>query len=1065
MSVRALIFSGSMALLGVLALGPRAWACNPNHFHVANDPDALVQDQPLSFTPCVGGMAGPYPCDKVDLMAFLPKASISAPGPTSAAISDIWGWTDSVTGHEWALVGRTNGTAFVDVTDPANPVYAGNLPTHTGESSWRELKTYMDHAYIVSDQNGQHGMQIFDLTQLRNVVNPPVLFTETAHYAGFGRCHDMVLNEETGFGYCVGSDTCNGGAHIMNLANPEAPVFAGCDGNDGYTHDAQCVVYHGPDAQWFGHEVCFNSNVDTLTIMDVSNKSSLFQISRTGYAGYGYTHQGWLTEDQRYFLVDDELDEENYGHNTYTYIWDLANLDAPILMGHYTGPTPSIDHNQFIKGNYSYQADYRSGFRLLDISQIASATLSQFGYFDTYPSSNTADFSGAWGNYPFFASGTVIVSSIGEGLFVLRPQNIVDFSLSLGSSSFDVCSPGDAATSVTVGAQGGYAGDVALSAIGLPAGATASFVPNPVTAPGSGSMTVSVSGTAPGSYAFNVHGEDLPLAHDLPASLRVADAVPPAPVQTAPPDGALNQPARPTFIWNAAAQATSYVVDIAVDPGFAGIIHQSPAVNVTTYTPTVDLPLNQELFWRLRAFDACGVGANSQVWSFTTGVAVVPVVSVTSASAAEPTSPMSFPVTLSAFTSQFVTVNYSTAPGTASSGIDFQPASGALTFPPNVTSQAIGVGILDDLLDENDETFTVTLANPVNGTLGNAVATGTILDNDPPPSLAIPDASVFEGNVGTRLLSFAPTLSLPSGKTITVDFATGGGTATPGSDYVSASGSLSFAPGSTARPLDVTVMSDLTNEPDETFQVALSNAVNVTLPASPAIGTIRNDDPLAAAAGRELVHGSVVQADLAAGPGPVGDQDLYRIAVPARSSMEVVADQVTGDLAPLVLQRVASDGTTIFESATGLSLRWENPTGAVADTDRVRVVSGGCTADCSSDDRYRIRALDTTSSVSRFNNSATQITILLLQNTTAEAVTGNVWLWDPAGSFLGGQAFSLAARAGLVLDTRTVAGGAGQSGSISVSHTGTYGGLTGKAVALEPATGFTFDTPVLPRPR
>jgi choice-of-anchor B domain-containing protein len=1066
-SRRTLVLAAALALV----TGLRLEASDPARFRYQPDPDAVPQTEARSFTPCVGGMAGPYPCDKVDLMAFLPVAQIGPPG--SDAVSDIWGWTDSVTGHEYALVGRTNGTAFVDITDPANPVYVGDLPSATGTSSWRELKTYMDHAYIVSDQNGPHGMQIFDLTQLRSVVNPPVTFTETAHYAGFGRCHDMVLNEATGYGYCVGSDTCSGGAHMMNLANPEAPVFVGCDAADGYTHDAQCVVYHGPDAQWFGHEVCFDSNTDTLTIMDVSNKSAPLQISRTTYSGVGYTHQGWLTEDHVYFLLDDELDEMDFGHNTYTYIWNLADLDAPVLMGHYTGATPAIDHNQFIKGTYSYQADYRAGLRILDISQIASATLTQYGYFDTYPSSDAASFAGAWGNYPFFASGTVIVSSIGEGLFVLKPWLVPDFTLGLANATLDACSPGSAGTTVTVGSQGGYAGTVAMSAVGLPAAVTSSFVPNPVTAPGGSAMALSVaSGATPGSFPFDVHGEDGALVHDLPATLRIADALPAAPVQAAPPDGAVGQPPRPTFSWSAASQATGYVVEVASDPGFVTIVHQSPTVAGTTYVPAVDLPPNQVLFWRVRGSNGCGNGADSAVWSFTTGPAVVPAISALDVSAPEdpPTAPdhpsqISFPVTLSAYTSQTVTVDYTVAAGTATAGLDFEPSSGTLSFPPNITSQPVSVNLIDDLLDEDDETLILTLSAPANATIADGVAIGTILDDDPPPVLTVAGASALEGNVGFRTLAFAPTLSLPSGKSISLDYSTGGGTATPGTDYLPAAGALSFAPGATAQPIDVTLVSDLLSEGDETFQLSLSNGANVILPLAPVVGTIRDDDPVAAASGRELVHGSVVQADLAAEPGPLGDQDLYRIAVPPGTSVEVVADGLTGDVMPLVLQRLASDGTTVIDSAAGLSLRWENASGAAQDQEQVRVASGGCTADCDATDRYRIRALDTTASASRFNNSATQATVLLLQNASSEEVTGHVWFRDGAGAAIGAQAFSLAPRASLALDTRTVPGVAGASGSLTISHTGTYGAIAGKAVAVEPATGFTFDTPLVPRPR
>ena len=384
---------------------------------------------PQHLTPCVGGMAGPWPCDHVDLLENLPLSAIGATGGEEA--NDIWGWTDPLTGNEYALVGLTDGTSFVDVTDPENPVYLGKLPSHTGSSIWRDIKTYADHAFIVSDLNGSHGMQVFDLTRLRAVPNPPVTFTEDAWYNQIGSAHNIAIDEETGFAYIVGGSsagagtTCAGGLHVVNLQNPTAPAFEGCFSADGYTHDTECLVYHGPDSQHDGQEICFNSNEDTLTIVRIQHAPfSATQLSRTGYAGSGYTHQGWLTEDGRYFLVDDELDEVDFGHTTYTYVWDVSDLEAPVLVGHHTSTSTSIDHNQYVRGNFVFQANYRSGLRVLRIDDPSQAALTQIGFFDIYPTDDNASFNGAWSNYPYFASGNVVVSGIEQGLFILHPTNL-----------------------------------------------------------------------------------------------------------------------------------------------------------------------------------------------------------------------------------------------------------------------------------------------------------------------------------------------------------------------------------------------------------------------------------------------------------------------------------------------------------------------------------------------------------------------------------------------------------------------------------------------------------------
>lgn len=366
---------------------------------------------------CVNGMADIFPCRDVDLLAHLPFGDIGGGGG-----NDIWGWVDPVTGAEIAIVGRTNGTSFIDLSDPMAPVYLGNLPTRTGDSIWRGVKVYANHVFVVSDYNGNHGMQVLDLTRLRNIANPPETFTPDAVYDGFGSSHNIVMDEETGYAYATGSDTCNGGLHMIDVRNPRQPSFVGCYADDGYTHDAQCVVYHGPDTRYTGHEICFASNEDTVTVVDVTDKAAPVRLSRVGYEGSGYIHQGWLTEGQAYFIQDDELDELDYGHNTRTYVWDVSNLRQIRLIGRHSAPGQAIDHNQFITGPYDYQAHYLRGLRVLRLDDLPSATLVDTAYLDTYPEGDGNSFGGAWGTYPFFPSHIVLVNDMNRGVFVTQPR-------------------------------------------------------------------------------------------------------------------------------------------------------------------------------------------------------------------------------------------------------------------------------------------------------------------------------------------------------------------------------------------------------------------------------------------------------------------------------------------------------------------------------------------------------------------------------------------------------------------------------------------------------------------
>lgn len=374
------------------------------------------------FTPCdeTTGRAAIYPCNKIDLMNRVHFENMG--GTLQSSGSDIWGWTDPETDKEYALMTLDSGTSFVDISNPIDPIYIGFLPTATSSSIWRDVKTYKNHAYIVSEA-ASHGMQVFDLTQLRDVTSPPVNFSHTFWYSTqFGSAHNIVINEETGFAYAVGANACAGGLHMMDLKDPARPVNAGCFSSDGYTHDAQCVSYIGPDSEHNGKEICFNSNEDTVTIVDVTTKSSPILISRTGYSNSQYTHQGWLTEDQRYFLMNDELDEQTLGHLTKTYIWDMLDLDSPQIIGFYTGPKNSIDHNLYVKGNLAYLTNYSSGLSVVDITDIGNANLHEVANFDTYPPHNNASFDGAWSNYPYFESGNVILSDFDSGLFILRPN-------------------------------------------------------------------------------------------------------------------------------------------------------------------------------------------------------------------------------------------------------------------------------------------------------------------------------------------------------------------------------------------------------------------------------------------------------------------------------------------------------------------------------------------------------------------------------------------------------------------------------------------------------------------
>lgn len=375
---------------------------------------------------CVNGMAGPYPCSNVDLMATM---SVTQLGSTINA-ADIWGWTDPLTQKEYAIVALRTGTAFVDLSVPTAPVLTGFLPSHiaSGNTLWRDVDVSGNWCYVGSETAG-HGLQVFDLTRLRSVVAPPQTFTEDAWTGIIGNSHTVFADKASPYVYAVGTTSINnGGLTVFNVSDPLAPTLVGTYTDDGYVHENMVITYNGPDLAHVGQQLSFNfhpNGTDRFTIVDVTDKSDMQRISTTTYAQGSICHQGWVTADHRFLLIDDEGDEAAFGTNTRTRIFSIEDLELPQLIGTYTGPVASVDHNLYIANGLVYEANYTSGLRILDARDVALGSLAQSAWFDTYPATNNATYDGAWGNYPFFPSGLVVVSGYAEGLFVLRPRTSV----------------------------------------------------------------------------------------------------------------------------------------------------------------------------------------------------------------------------------------------------------------------------------------------------------------------------------------------------------------------------------------------------------------------------------------------------------------------------------------------------------------------------------------------------------------------------------------------------------------------------------------------------------------
>ncbi|KAF4506668.1 hypothetical protein G6O67_006731 [Ophiocordyceps sinensis] len=398
----------------------------------------------MGATPCKDGKAGEYSCEKVDLRAFVTHGDM---GSQSRAGNDIWGWT-SDDGREFALVGQTDGTAFVEVVKDGSLKPVGRLPTQTENAIWRDIKVIGSHAYIGAESR-DHGLQVFDLRKLLSVDGDGIKTFDTktdlaALYTGFGSSHNIVADAETNTIFAVGASrqaACNGsngGLIMLDVKEPSKPTLLGCAGDDGYVHDAQCMVYRGVDKKFAERHICMAFDESKLAIMDVTDKAKPAVLSRTFYDGFNgkgaYTHQGWTVDaDMRYLVLDDELDEvmrRNASQDTHTttYIFDLADLTAPRWTGQYKSPVRSIDHNQYVVDNaVSYQANYASGLRVVDVSGVPAdptgGNMKELAHFDCYPEDDAdpqPEFNGAWSVYPWFKSGTVVLNCIERGLFALK---------------------------------------------------------------------------------------------------------------------------------------------------------------------------------------------------------------------------------------------------------------------------------------------------------------------------------------------------------------------------------------------------------------------------------------------------------------------------------------------------------------------------------------------------------------------------------------------------------------------------------------------------------------------
>ena len=339
------------------------------------------------FSPATA-LAG-FPAENVSLYSHLSLADLNA-----EFAEDCWGYV-SPSGREYAIIGLSQGPGFIEITDPANPVIVDivNTPNRA-----RDMKVYQHYVYTSSDGGP---LNVIDVSQIDDGI-----ITLVDSFPKVGP-HNLVIDEVSGFLYLA----FGGPLVAVDLTNPELPTFAGIW--DGQAHDAQVVTY--TEGKYAGRQIAFvfAGWEGRLDIVDVTDKSNMFLMGSTSYPNAAYTHQGWLSDDRQYLYVSDELD--GLGR---TSMFDVSDLTSPNFIGDFSSTAPTAtDHNLYVRDGFIFEANYTSGLRVFNACDPLNPI--EVGFFDTFPANNDPGFEGAWSNYPFFPSGTVIVSDRSGGLFVL----------------------------------------------------------------------------------------------------------------------------------------------------------------------------------------------------------------------------------------------------------------------------------------------------------------------------------------------------------------------------------------------------------------------------------------------------------------------------------------------------------------------------------------------------------------------------------------------------------------------------------------------------------------------
>ena len=381
-------------------------------------------------TPCVNGKAKEYTCRNIDLQAVVPFNKLGG-----GSGSNLWGFVDPDDGREYALLGYSDGTAVIEVTNPNKPRVVSILPAL--HSRWREIKVYSrlnkkkkrhdTYAYIVTEAAGQ-GLQIADLSELPNRAtlvrtDHDVDASHTVFISNVDFATAVPLKGLTPYLYVMDSYVTGRGITIFSLKNPKDPKVIGHYNTRVHDMYAETFTDSRADQCAAGHNPCeilFGWHAHYIQVVDITDKANPVDISQIHPVAAVGSHSGWISKDKQWLFSFDEGDEILHGTKTLIRAIKISNLNSDKTFAAWVGKTHAVEHNGFVVGDQLFVSAYTGGLKIFDATEPRK--LKETGSFDTFPVNDNAVLRGAWGVYPFLHSRNILVSDITRGLFIVKEQ-------------------------------------------------------------------------------------------------------------------------------------------------------------------------------------------------------------------------------------------------------------------------------------------------------------------------------------------------------------------------------------------------------------------------------------------------------------------------------------------------------------------------------------------------------------------------------------------------------------------------------------------------------------------